>query len=263
MQANRVRCHGITLPPLTLLVLIILSFLSWSTFADDKANTAIDKGTVGNPVVIASLELDAPRLMILEKLVGEIYDRAGIFYIFQRYPIARSVLEASRGQADAELVRFLEVTELLPNLTLTPLPVPLFTLEFKAFSLREAPVVLTLEELSGSRVGVPRGIHLLDKFLAQTELHHGDSLESMFKMLALHRLDYVVYMDAEGDKAIQEFHFEKEISSRSVAIIHAKLYHFVNEKYPEIIQRLSRVAMQMEQNGELAKFTEQLMLHID
>lgn len=238
-------------------VLFIVSLSgTGSAFANDKTWLDHTKGQPGNPVVISTFALDEPRLVAIEALVGRIYDHAGITYTLRRYPISRSFLEADHGVTDAELVRFEEVTEIAP--ALRAIPVSIFTLTFRAFARKDAPALANFNELYGRRIGIPSGIFLLEKFFEHFEVHRGDSLESMFKMLEAQRLDYVVYMAYEAQSALQGSHGQALVVKSDI-IVQEELFHFVNARYVDIIDRLTHAASEMEQSGTMATLRKELM----
>lgn len=203
-----------------------------------------------SPIVIATFDQAAPRLIASELVMKEIYKKLNIEMQLDKHPGNRALSLADGGKVDGELLRTPAIESITSNLVRIPTPIAhinytAYTKKAKTFTIND------WNSLKPYKVGIIRGIKLVEersRFLNPDVI---SAPQSLFKMLYLERTDVVVFTEFDGLFMLKKVNLHNEITKLSPPLEVVPTYHYLHRKNPELIKKLSALMQEMEASGEL------------
>lgn len=185
-----------------------------------------------------------------EQVLTLAYERLDIKVEYIRFPGARSVLEADKGNADGEVARLEKVLDRYKNLLI--IPVPIFHSELTAYVHADSETIdaSSWQSLKQYTVATVRGFKLVENSLAGSGLVSVPTSANAIKMLDKKRVDAVVLNRVLAQLAIKETGV-KRVKEILPPLERLPVFHFLNKKNAGLVPRLSAVLKEMQQNGIL------------
>lgn len=190
-----------------------------------------------------------------ERVLTEAYARLNISVTFERYPGARSVVQADKGLADGEVARLDTVLKRYTNLS--KVPVPLFYSDLSAFVYGGGDVELaSWRSLNGAHVATLRGFRFAIDRLEGANLELVKTSVDAIRMLQRRRVDVAVLNHFLGRVAIAQ------IKAQDIQVIEPPLarlpvFHLLHKKHEALIPKLTTVLEEMARDGIVSAMWEE------
>jgi hypothetical protein len=190
--------------------------------------------------------------IIGERILYEVYRRAGMSIIVHSLPGKRAAYEAATGSKDGEMLRIESYGIGRDSLIRIPIPVAyIYTQAFalRGFSFKE-------NEFSTYKTAIVRGVqHTYDITRGSEKVFELTSPSSLMQFLELGRADIVLSTHVNG-----LYHIKKESRSNIVPVGGSLqsngLYHYLHEKHRDKVPVIQSVLKEMHQSGELQSMWE-------
>jgi len=187
---------------------------------------------------------------VAAELLTEIYKRAGLTAKIEPSPPARNNFRVLNNQIDGEVARVGSYFEKNPSLL--KVEPAFYYLETTAFAKKSRKIVINSEiDLHKYRVGIIRGVaHAQTVTEGVPNLVVVNSVEQLFEMLNLDRIDVAVDAYVNGAKALKQL---KLNSIKPVAKLAKRdLYNALIQSKSSLLPRISKVIKTMAVSGELS-----------
>ncbi len=207
-------------------------------------------------IVLATFNQDAPRLTASEIIVRTLYNKLGIELKIVKHPGNRVLLMANSAQVDGVLLRGTIIEGLAENLLRIPYPIAL--IKYSAFTKKSKQIKIDdWNSLSPYRIGVPRGIKLIEERTKNFNQIKNNNLLASFKMLYLDRIDVTVLTELDGLYALKAMNLHNDIQKLEPALEVSPAYHFLHKKHSNLINKMTKLMKKMDESGELKKLIYQ------
>lgn len=181
-----------------------------------------------------------------ELVLIEAYARINIPISIVFTPAERSLRLANRGIVDGEIFRKRGIDDIYTNLI--RLPVPINTIEIVAFVKNKNLKITNWGDLRPYRVGIRRGIKVLESATAGMTVVSVSRVEQLLKMLEKDRLDVVVVSKVLANKSFESSP-PNNIYMLNTPLAKVELYHYIHKKHIKLVPAISKVLKDMEQEG--------------
>ncbi|PWI33819.1 hypothetical protein DI392_06345 [Vibrio albus] len=183
-----------------------------------------------------------------EKVMMEVYRRANVDIVVKALPAKRAEYETVRGDRDGEIMRIHAYCN--EHSPLYRIPYSLGDVKTQIY-VREALSQIRVEEVSTYRVVVVRGVRHTNIYVKNFEhvLEVDDVAEAM-KLLAGKRVDAAVVSQFNGEYEIRAQNLTGIVPLSDPVVVQGN-YHYINKKYPHIIQKIESTLKIMHDSGEL------------
>lgn len=183
-----------------------------------------------------------------EKVVKEIYRKAGIEMTVTELPAKRAAYEASMGERDGEIMRIFCYQDEKPQLYRVPYSIG----EVKTqIFVRESDSHIRVEGLSSYSVAVVRGVKHVNTYVEDfPHVMQVEDVAKAMKLLSKRRVDAVVVSQLNGQYEINIQNLT-DIVPLSKPVVTQDLFHYINKKHSETIREIEAVLKTMHDSGEL------------
>jgi len=193
--------------------------------------------------------------VVAKDVLTEAYKRMGYKMIYDPQPAARALHRAEKGITDAAATRVKKMMLKYPSLIIVP--VKLFEFRVSIFT-KDKDMEVSLDALKDSRIGIRRGIKIVESQTADMDTWSSTYTPELFEMLESERLDALYISKVDGVKTLTELRNEDEnrfteIVDLTPALINIPVYHFVHEKNKHLVEKLTKILGQMRDEGYLKK----------
>lgn len=210
-----------------------------------------------NPVAPLRLARVAgvPDQMVASQILAVVYDRLHIPVSFVDLPGPRALILTSTGALDGEVARNADVAADYP--ALIRVEPAINTVEPTAFSKSARIPITGWESLRPYRIGVVRNLGISERETAgMPGVVAGTTLESLFSMLDLDRLDIVVIDRFSGLLALHRMKLDGRIQALQPPLVTIDVYHYLNARHRDLVPRVAAVLRAMRQSGELDRLAQ-------
>jgi len=134
---------------------------------------------------------------IEERILREALNRISAACEFVRLPLLRLIEMANDGAVDADIGRIPEVARRFPNLLMVPTPT--CQSEVAVYGATPEFATLTRSAIKGMRIGIVRGVFILEKYTQGMNLVVVQDFVALMNMLMERRIDaaIAIYLDTE------------------------------------------------------------------
>ncbi|WP_457423849.1 substrate-binding periplasmic protein [Roseateles sp. P5_E7] len=179
------------------------------------------------------------------------FERLGLELQFDALPLRRSLPMTLQGQLDGEALRIRQLALKHPELLLVP--VPIATVQVLGYVRQGGTRPRDEAALMALRVGYPRGIVLLENWLADAPRKvEASTRDDLLKLLRAEVIDVAVLTSAAGLPELGP-----EPSAGLVRLpqpFHVTpLFAMLHQRHGELLPRLTAVLREMEDSGESAR----------
>jgi len=206
-------------------------------------------------VVVSSIADIMTDSVVAQDILTEAYKRMGYKMIYDPQPAARALHRAEKGITDAAATRVKKMMLKYPSLIIVP--VKLFEFRVSIFT-KDKDMEVSLDSLKGSRIGIRRGIKIVEAQTADMDTWSSTYTPELFEMLESDRLDALFIANVDGVVTLTELRNKdqyrfKDIVDLRPALINIPVYHFVHEKNKHLVEKLTKILGDMEDEGYLTK----------
>lgn len=207
-------------------------------------------------IVLATFDQEAPQLAATELVMKAVYKKLDIELQIDRHPGNRVLSLANSGKVDGVLLRATVIEDLAKNLV--RIPIPIADIRYTAYVKRaKAFKINGWESLKPYKVGVLRGIKLVEEQSKHLNPEMVTSYTSLFKMLYLERIDVAIFTELDGLYALKKMDLHNDIIKLSPPLEVTPAYHFLHKKHSTLIAKMSALMHEMQQSGELQELIKQ------
>ncbi|MDY0746535.1 transporter substrate-binding domain-containing protein [Paucibacter sp. R3-3] len=202
--------------------------------------------TKSPPIRIGRTDYTSILVDIEERILTEAFRRFGSTCDFVRLPLLRLIEMANDGAVDADIGRISEVAQRFPNLIMVP--TPNCRTEVAVYGAMPDFATRTRSSIAGMRIGIVRGVFVLDKYTQGMNLVVVQDHFALTNMLMERRIDAAVaiYLDTEiqlRKKAIPglvrwPYYWAAE-----------PLHVLVHKRHAELVPKLDGALAQMTKEG--------------
>ena len=198
----------------------------------------------------------------MERVMVAAYARLGIQATVTRKPIARSLLDADAGVADAELGRVQSVEKDLPHLR--RIAEPIGEVRFSPFVLKGTPARFhDWESLKASklRVGMRFGVRTLETKLGTTVKERANSQEALVRMLLARHISVAVATSASMQATVTKMRAAHVPGVENIVELPAletqPMYHYLHERHAALVEPLTAELKKMQRDGSIKRAWEE------
>ncbi|MFC1523437.1 substrate-binding periplasmic protein [Thermodesulfobacteriota bacterium] len=195
---------------------------------------------------------------VLQQVVQEGYQQAGIEIKITEMPAQRSLLEANEGRVDGELVRTKFIEPISPNLI--RIPVSIYLYKSMAFSKQKIRIN-GWRSLKPYKLGFLRGHKQVEEKLKGLTYKRVENSDQLFKMMDAERLDVVIIGRARGLRTIQQLNLEK-IKVLEPPLSELNLYHYLHKRHQHLVSKMTKIFQKMEDNGRIKQINDQFEMSL-
>lgn len=197
-----------------------------------------------------------PEQEIGERLLKEVYKRAGIEIEVEAMSGVRALEAASSGEKDGEALRIWSVGEKYPSLI--RVPTPLSALTTQAFVRKDSNITLSSpDELKKFSIVITRGVaHTKDITAGLENVHEVPSEDLLMPFVEAGRAELALTSLENGMVILKNAGINDVVPVEKPLKIHP-LYHYVNEKNKNLVEKIDAVIKEMTASGELEKLQKQ------
>ncbi len=142
-----------------------------------------------------------------------------------------------------------------PNLV--RVPVSIYTTNVVVFTKDKQFPVKGWDSLKPHKIGILRGIALIDAKTNGFNRQVVNSPVSLFKLLFAERVDVAVFMHLDGLAILKKANLHDSIKFLSPPLMKLKLYHYLHKKNKYLVPKLEKILAAMEKSGELKQIVKQ------
>ena len=165
------------------------------------------------------------------------YERIGIKLEIFSLPRKRALIAADRGDFDGVVARAAIITRDYKNLLRVPTPVAY--LRIRAYGRQGAKKIASLDELESYRIGILRGVPLLEQKTSALNRFAANTPSQLMHMLRAGRIDAVLLAERVAESTIAKEHLHG-IAAISGVLAEAPLYHFLNRRHNALLPAIDR-----------------------
>jgi len=193
--------------------------------------------------LVLATSLTRSSLMIeIEQKLRAAYRQLGYQISLTQLPSGRSLSMTNAGLYDGELFRIDSAATEFPNLV--KVPVPLATIELKAFTLASRLLPTHWQQEQKLRIGMVRGFRLAMDYPVAGNVVLVTSAQQAVQMLLQDRID--VLLDDEATvRAVLGPEFSRVRMAPEV-LAGAELFHFIHRKHQDLLKPLTDALLQLK-----------------
>ena len=197
-----------------------------------------------------------PEQEIGERLLKEVYKRAGIEIEVEAMSGVRALEAANSGERDGETLRIWSVGEKFPSLI--RVPTPLSALTTQAFAKKDSNITLSSpDELKKFSIVITRGVaHTKDITSDLENVHEVPSEDLLMPFVEAGRAELALTSLENGMVILKNAGITDVVAVENPLKVHP-LYHYVNEKNKDLVPKIDAVIKEMTDTGELEKLQKQ------
>ena len=212
--------------------------------------------TEAQQIVISTFEGETPHLASTQRIMDRAYEQLGITMVVKQFPGERAIQNANDGDVDGELYRKPGIEVLYPNLV--GIPVNILSVDFVVFTKETQFPVKGWESLRPYRVGYMRGVKAVEANLAEVTWSEAvATYKQAFQKLVSGRSDVVIASRQRGLLALKTLGLS-DITILEPPLITIKSFHYLHVKNRHLVEPLTAVLQQMDDDGALQKIHEQV-----
>jgi polar amino acid transport system substrate-binding protein len=186
---------------------------------------------------------------ISKEVLREAYRKLGYTVRFAHLPGLRALEWANAGETDGDVVRIKGTEKKFPNLI--PVPTPVIHFKGVAFTKNVEKDIKTWSDLKGFRIGIIRGIRYSEIHTKGLNPFKAHDMTHLFTLLDRGRIDIAVAVLEAGLIEVHNNFKDSGIHVIGSPLYVAPLYHFVNVKHKDLVNRLNQELAGMENSGEM------------
>jgi polar amino acid transport system substrate-binding protein len=183
---------------------------------------------------------------MVDLIVRQAFDRIGKNVFITHLPAERSLLNASMGINDGDLIRVEGLQKHYPDLI--KVNEKLIDFEFVAFSKDSQIHIDGWHDLSRHSVGIVRGWKILEEKAAHALLTQVDSLALLFTLLEKGRADVVIYERLAGEYAMRSMTIAGVYLTATPLEIQP-MYLYLHRAHSDLVDPLVSALKEMKQDG--------------
>jgi len=194
-------------------------------------------------------------------LVKEIYNRAGMTPKITPFPAARATRLILTNELDGESARIELYFKDKPYLL--KVEPSFYYLKTTAFALKRRNIQInSSDDLKEYNVGILRGVvHSADATQLAKKLYLSNSVDQLFKMLELGRIDVVVDGELNGKLSLKKLNID---SISAVGLLAKRdFFHVLHPSQSDLVDKISKSIHELKETGKLksliAKFEKQVL----
>ncbi len=192
-----------------------------------------------------------------EKILMDVYKRAGIEISISPMPGRRALEMASTGAIDGETLRVYGLGENVKSLI--RVPTPLSSLQTVAFAKKDKAVSLTSrEDLNNYSSVIVTGVlhtHAITEGISN--VREMTDPAGMFKMVEAGRADLALTSYLDGLASLKKLKIDSIVNVEP-ALNDQPLYHYVHESKKDVIDTIEPIIKEMSASGELASMRKSM-----
>lgn len=186
-------------------------------------------------------------------VMEEAYARIGVDVEFRDFSAAEALQQSNGGAVDAELQRIDGISSRFPNLVQIPIPINLIV--GVAYSRKYRFPVAGWHSLRPYRVGIVQGILFAEVNTFGMEVQSYGSYLELAEALDREEVDVAVMTRIEGRSVLNRMGLE-DIAEMDGVLESQFLYHYVNRKRSDLVDRLMPVLKEMLTSGQIRRIHE-------
>jgi len=225
-----------------LIGIFLIIFACFPVFADEKALTIVYPPEK-NKFHDAAAEI-----------VRQGYAKLGISVSFKVFPAERALFMSNAGKSDGELVRIAGIEDRYPNLI--RIPVSHVAADQMAFAADREIEVNGWQSLSSRKLAFHRGYKLAEQKTIGMNRYLTASAQNAFKMVEHGRAEIAIANRFTGQKTISDLGLRKIIMLKP-PLQTDPLFHYLHKKHSSLVKEITRVFLDMEEQGVMAKIRTQ------
>ncbi len=199
-------------------------------------------------LVFAQIQ-NTPDQMVGAEILKVIYSKIGIKIEMMDMPGKRALNESSAGRVDGEVHRIFKIGE--DYLTLLRIPTPINYIEPSVFSKKHNFEITDCSALNDYNIGIVRGVRHAE--LCTSGLENVKIFNNSIKMMELldaNRIDIAITARINGLMLSKRMKLDS-IHPLSPPLNRMLVYHYVHEKHKDLVLKLDKVIIEMQNSGEL------------
>jgi polar amino acid transport system substrate-binding protein len=204
-------------------------------------------------IKISTFEQESIQIDVSTEVMTDLYRRLGHEMKLIPLPGKRSIIEANKGTVDGELIRMRQSEKLLTNLT--RIPTPIDSIKVIAITLIDGIRINSPADLVGKKIGSIHGLQLTDKIVEGLPHQTVESIDSLFKILLVGRVDVIIFPELDSKYHIKNHGLSDKIAINTPPILEMSVYHFINKSKPALIKSMSELLAKLKETGELEAIT--------
>ena len=195
----------------------------------------------------------------LDKIIIEAFRRIDLEIDILQKPVQRSISDANNGKGDGEYIRISGLSRIYPNLI--EVPEKVFDFEFVVFTKNHDVIINGWDSLKPYDVGIVIGWKILEENIRNVRNRVDvPTPESLFKMLALGRIDIAVYSRYLGSEIVKNLGL-KNIFVKNSPLAVKPMYLYLHRKHQGIIPDLAKNLSDMKKDGTFSKIKNEYLLN--
>lgn len=200
---------------------------------------------------------ESPLAHTFKAVLALAYQRIGYDIEVQHLPGLRAIQRSNSGAVDGELYRVAGINQKYPNLI--KIPVPIYELNFHAFTKNLDFKVNGWNSLAPYRVGFFRGTRFIEQVIQGKQVTDVKNYTQLFDLLDNRRLDVVIAARQSGQAHLSTFD-NNGMRMLSPPIVTQALYHFIHNKNKRLLPALTKELTKMKIAGEFDRIAKQMQL---
>lgn len=193
----------------------------------------------------------------LDRIMAEALARLGLSLRTEHLPSERGLHSANGMAADGVYCRIAGLEQEYRNLILVPEPV--YQYSFTAFTRGEAIAVRNWADLAPYDVGIIKGWKAAERNVGQVKsLHRVGSDASLFRMLAMDRIDVAVHGLVSGRILINALGLSGIIAQDPPLTVE-DMYVYLNARHEALVPRLAQTLREMKEDGTVQRIRSEVL----
>jgi polar amino acid transport system substrate-binding protein len=194
---------------------------------------------------------------INEEILKQAYERIGYKINITRYPAARSIKVANKGNADGELFRMPSVLKYYKNLRMVPTYT--YKLDGRVFSKNLDFEVTGIESIKPYNIGIVRGIKFAEKITEGLNFYKVNRYNQLFHFLEKDRVQIVISSKISGNMHLSRTGITG-IKMHKGSLIQIPLHHFLHKRHKKLIPEINFAILSMKKEGLIDKIVHDMTL---
>ncbi|MBL4583813.1 MAG: transporter substrate-binding domain-containing protein [Pseudomonadales bacterium] len=184
---------------------------------------------------------------LADKVLKEALGRIGYGLEVVVLPTERSLMMASSGAVDGELIRARAIEQKYPDLI--RIPVSIFESDFVTFSYEGIDVSDGWSALKGQSVGVIIGMKMIEENIPEDALvTEVKNIQQLFDMVAKKRVKYAIFMRGIGENFLLSRGIHG-VSASEQSLASTSAFTYLNKKNVHLVPKLTKALRKMKQDG--------------
>ena len=186
-----------------------------------------------------------------EKLLCEIYERAGIEITITPMPAARALTEANKGRKDGETLRIWSFGEKYP--ALLRVPTPISSLRTQAFARTEnLPALNGVGDLGKYKIAIVKGVqHTTNITEGFMNVHKLSGPSQLMKLVQIGRADIALTGRLNGLYLLKKYVIS-DVVAVGEPVQELLLYHYLYKDHRHLVPKIDSVIKTMINSGEMS-----------